>query len=194
MRGSWRISTDCFNKILIRGDSKPRSSAYADLPEARKVDLPINQARDPFPETAAPRWGEDEGHYKGSYHSESLSRFQGGRNPFSSSVRPFGVNDAHLAVDAGDEIASLIAAKSDQHMPPKQNRRTILLKNLPDRATHKDIVGEIYGGLLLDVFLRPQDKSASVSFVETNAAEEFLAHVKRNDLYVHGRRVCCPVI
>ncbi|KAL8945822.1 MAG: hypothetical protein Q9183_007999, partial [Haloplaca sp. 2 TL-2023] len=174
--------------ILIRGDSETRASAYADLPAARKVDPPIDQARDALPETAASRWGRDEGHYKGSYPAGSLSRFQGGRNPFSNSPRPFGVDDAHFPVDAGYESASFIAAKSDQHMPPKQNRRTILLKNLPDRATHKDIVGEIYGGLLLDVFLRPQDKSASVSFVETNVAEEFLAHMKRNDLYIFGRR------
>ncbi|KAL8871072.1 MAG: hypothetical protein Q9174_003024 [Haloplaca sp. 1 TL-2023] len=122
---------------------------------------------------------------------ESLPKRLSGGNVFPGSSRSFGVTDAHFAPDAGDEIASFTAAKSDQHAMSKQNRRTILLKNLPDRATHKDIVGEIYGGLLLDVFLRPQDKSASVSFVETDAAEDFLAHVKRNDLYIHGRRVSC---
>lgn len=83
-------------------------------------------------------------------------------------------------------------AKSEQQSQPKQDRRTIIVKNLSDKATHKDIVGVIRGGSLLDVFLRPQEKSASVSFVESTAAEEFLAYVKRNDIYIHDRRVRCP--
>ena len=71
----------------------------------------------------------------------------------------------------------------------RSEQRTITIKNLSDRATHQDIVDIIRGGPLLDVFLRPHDKMASVSFVEGAAAADFLHHVRRNDIYVHGKRV-----
>lgn len=66
------------------------------------------------------------------------------------------------------------------------NQRTILITNLAERTTHKDIVGIVRGGRLLDIFLRG-DRSATVSFVE--GAADFLAHVKRNDIYLHAKRV-----
>lgn len=69
---------------------------------------------------------------------------------------------------------------------PVHDRRTILITNLADRTTHKDIAGVIRGGRLLDIFLR-NDRSATVSFVE--GAANFLAYTKRNDVYIHAKRV-----
>jgi hypothetical protein len=69
---------------------------------------------------------------------------------------------------------------------PKHAQRTILLTNLHERATHKDITGILRGGRLLDVYLR-NDRSAIVSFVE--GAAEFMNYVKRNDFYLHTKRV-----
>ena len=74
----------------------------------------------------------------------------------------------------------------------KVEKRTIFAKNLSHRATHKDIVNFVRGGLVLDVYLRSHERSASISFVEGSAAQEFLNYVKRNDIYVHGKRVCLP--
>ena len=71
----------------------------------------------------------------------------------------------------------------------KMEQRTIFVKNLSDRATHKDMVDFVRGGLLLDVYLRSYERSASISFVEGSTAQEFMNHVKRNDIYVHGKRV-----
>lgn len=71
---------------------------------------------------------------------------------------------------------------------PMHDRRTIFITNLAERTTYKDIVGIIRGGRLLDIFLRRIDRSATVSFVE--GAAEFLAYVKRNDIYLHTKRVC----
>lgn len=68
-----------------------------------------------------------------------------------------------------------------------RGQRTILISNLADRTTHKDLVGIIRGGRLLDIFLR-NDRSVTVSFVE--GAADFLAYVKRNDIYLHAKRVC----
>jgi hypothetical protein len=69
-------------------------------------------------------------------------------------------------------------------------KRTILLANLPDAVTHTDIVDVVRGGMLLDIYLRTNDRTASVSFLEEAHAQEFFRHVKRHDLYIRGKRVC----
>jgi hypothetical protein len=66
------------------------------------------------------------------------------------------------------------------------DQRTILITNLPERTTHKDLAGIIRGGRLLDIFLR-NDRTATISFVE--GAAEFLAYAKRTDIYLHMKRV-----
>lgn len=69
---------------------------------------------------------------------------------------------------------------------PRNDQRTILISNLSDRTTHKDLVDIIRGGRLLDMYLRT-DRSATVSFVE--GAADFVAYAKRKDFYLHGKRV-----
>jgi hypothetical protein len=69
---------------------------------------------------------------------------------------------------------------------PLHDQRTVLITNLSERTTHKDLAGIVRGGRLLDIFLR-NDRSATVSFVE--GAAEFLAYAKRNDIYLHTKRV-----
>ncbi|KAF3031671.1 hypothetical protein E8E12_001339 [Didymella heteroderae] len=69
---------------------------------------------------------------------------------------------------------------------PVHDQRTILITNLAERTTHKDISGVIRGGRLLEIFLR-NDRSATVSFVE--GAADFLTYVKRNDIYLHAKRL-----
>jgi hypothetical protein len=68
-------------------------------------------------------------------------------------------------------------------------KRTVLLANLPEGATHADIVDVVRGGMLLDIYVRSHDKTASVSFLEESAAQDFFRHVKRHDLYIRGKRV-----
>ena len=71
----------------------------------------------------------------------------------------------------------------------RQEQRSVLLRNLAERTIHKDIADIVRGGALLDIYLRPNDRSASVSFVEGNGAQAFMAHARRNDIYLHGKRV-----
>jgi hypothetical protein len=71
-----------------------------------------------------------------------------------------------------------------QHIP-LHAQRTVLITNLSERTTHKDLVSIVRGGRLLDIFLR-NDRSATISFVE--GAAEFLAYAKRNDIYLHMKR------
>lgn len=81
----------------------------------------------------------------------------------------------------------------DRHQFLRQDQRSLLFKNLSDRTTHKDIVNVVRGGTVLDIYLRTNDRSANVSFVEGTAAQAFLAHAKRNDIYMHGKRVRAPL-
>lgn len=68
-------------------------------------------------------------------------------------------------------------------------KRTILLSNLPEGTTHAEITEVVRGGMLLDVYVRSNDRNASVSFLEESAAQEFFRYVKRHDLYIRGKRV-----
>ena len=106
-----------------------------------------------------------------------------GRPQPSSRVHSFAQTDSSVDAsgDKDDEQPS-----SSYHGVPKQDQRTILITNLAERTTHKDLVGIIRGGRLLDIYIR-NDKSATVSFVE--GAHEFLSYAKRNDLYLHSKRV-----
>lgn len=78
--------------------------------------------------------------------------------------------------------------RQDRQQPSTENR-TLLLKGLPERATHRDVVSVIRGGALVDVFLRPRERQASVSFAEGRAAQEFLAFTKRQDLFILDKLV-----
>ncbi|KAI9763459.1 MAG: hypothetical protein M1840_000473 [Geoglossum simile] len=79
------------------------------------------------------------------------------------------------------------AEKQNGHL--RNDQRTLLFTNLSDRTTHKDIVSAIRGGMLLDIYLRSAERTASVSFVDGSAAQEFFNHTKRRDIYIHGKRV-----
>jgi hypothetical protein len=90
-------------------------------------------------------------------------------------------------VDKDDQYLGI--PSSEKQYYNRNEQRTILIKNLSDRVTHKDIVDIVRGGALLDVYLRSNDRSASISFVEGVAAQAFMAYAKRNDIYIHGKRV-----
>lgn len=78
--------------------------------------------------------------------------------------------------------------RSSQQIPLRE-QRTVLITNLSERTTHKDLATIVRGGRLLDIFLR-NDRTATISFVE--GAAEFLAYTKRNDIYLHMKRVSYP--
>ena len=71
----------------------------------------------------------------------------------------------------------------------KHEQRTLIARKLRDRTTHSDIVDFLRGGLVLDIYIRAQDRTAAVSFVEGQHAQDFMKYVKRNDIYIRGKRV-----
>lgn len=71
----------------------------------------------------------------------------------------------------------------------RQCARSILLSNLADGTTHADITQAIRGGQLIDIYLRPHDRTAAVSFLLSADARAFLNNVRRHDLYIRQKRV-----
>lgn len=101
----------------------------------------------------------------------------------------FGHDDSSFPSDIEKDDQYSSVARTEKQKYIRAGQRTILIKNLADRATHKDIVDIIRGGAVLDIFLRSNERSASVSFVEESAAQNFMKYAKRNDIYIHGKRV-----
>ncbi|KAJ4292157.1 hypothetical protein N0V88_005785 [Collariella sp. IMI 366227] len=71
----------------------------------------------------------------------------------------------------------------------KQCARTLQLSNLADGTTHADITNAVRGGMLLDIFLRGHERSATISFLNSADARKFFDHVRRHDLYIKNKRV-----
>ncbi|EFQ97736.1 hypothetical protein MGYG_00776 [Nannizzia gypsea CBS 118893] len=78
---------------------------------------------------------------------------------------------------------------SPKHSVNGGDNRTVAIKNVPERAIHKDITAAVRGGSLVDVFLRSRDHMASVSFADTKAAQEFYNYAKRCNLCILDRPV-----
>ena len=98
--------------------------------------------------------------------------------------------DENTFISDGEKDDGHSGAVERHYQPYARNeQRTILIKNLSDKVIHKDIVDLVRGGALLDIYVRTGEKMASVSFVEGSAAQNFLNYAKRNDIYIHGKRV-----
>jgi hypothetical protein len=92
----------------------------------------------------------------------------------------FGDGDSMLDDDEPTEIL-------DTGNQYDSTQRTLYFAGFPPRTTYQDLVSMIKGGKLLSITIR-SEKSATVTFLD--AAADFLTWVKRNDLYLHSKRVC----
>ncbi|KAL8832170.1 MAG: hypothetical protein Q9170_004987 [Blastenia crenularia] len=156
-------------------------NGHFSIPQAQQASLSTNQwiSRDP-PTQFDIRRGT-----KSSFSRPTVYRSNHFQWPSSS-----GHDDMYFSDDFSKD-ESIFTANPKSGQPPfsKLDQRTILFKNLSDKVTHQDIVNVVRGGLLLDLYIRSQDKTANVSFVHGTAAQGFMAYVKRNDVYIHGRRL-----
>lgn len=73
------------------------------------------------------------------------------------------------------------------YLSTTNEKRTLYFHGLSDRTTYRDLLSVIKGGKLLSINLRPE-RTATVTFLE--GASDFLAWVKRNDLYLNSKRAC----
>ncbi|KAL3474841.1 hypothetical protein BJX99DRAFT_170426 [Aspergillus californicus] len=106
-----------------------------------------------------------------------------------------------VAVQLDDDEGALTDSRSDERddygessrstesSSPQAEQRTVIIRNLPDKITHRDIVDTVKGGAILHIYLWARDRTASVSFVEETAAHSFLEHAKTYGLYVADKRV-----
>ncbi|KAL4944629.1 hypothetical protein BDV06DRAFT_220142 [Aspergillus oleicola] len=95
-----------------------------------------------------------------------------------------GLTDSHT-----DERNDYGESSQSTSSSPQAEQRTILIRSLPDKATHQDIVEAVKGGTILHIYVWARDKTASISFVEESAAQEFLDHARTYGLYVADKRV-----
>lgn len=113
-----------------------------------------------------------------------------GREPTVRSEDDASSDDSH--VDRRSRL-SINEGGSTGHFPrpqfERQTMRSVLLCHLPEAVTHADITAVVRGGLVLDVFVRSKDKTASVSFLHQEDARAFYEYVRKNDLYINQKRV-----
>ncbi|KAL8821425.1 MAG: hypothetical protein Q9223_000528 [Gallowayella weberi] len=169
-------------EILIRGpqNSEEPSPVLQDVVDGTR-DGPTQASRTSHPQTLP-------------QHSGSRFNWPASAKPASSKMQDDhytssfnnGYSDSCVEKDEDEPVP---APKSGEQPDRRNEKRTLLLQNLPDQVCHQDIVSIVRGGLLLDVYLRPVERSASISFVDGSAAQEFLAYIKRNDMYLRGRRL-----
>ena len=145
-----------------------------------------------------PALSRQSGNSYGNQPSQSpswLSKDQG--SPFSKTKAAgfygrqysFGRDDnSHPSELDRDDPAST-RQRSERQQYARSEQRTIVAQNLSTRTTQKDLLQIIRGGTILDIFLRTNERSASISFLEGSAAQEFMNYVKRSDVYIHGKRV-----
>ena len=67
--------------------------------------------------------------------------------------------------------------------------RSIVLRGFSPFTTLADVAKIVRGGIVLHMYLRPAQHTAHVSFVDPLAAEKFIMHYKRNDIYFKGKRI-----
>ncbi|OAL39363.1 hypothetical protein AYO20_01233 [Fonsecaea nubica] len=68
-------------------------------------------------------------------------------------------------------------------------RRSLVILGLSPATTLHSIAQVLRGGAILQMYLRRQDCSAHVSFVDPKAADNFYHYARTNDIYVAGDRV-----
>ena len=187
-----------FIQVLIRGESVPISqigtlvdddddqpaSAGANLPDRHQNYGNLMNRPSGHPWAASvPEWPPKSA-------ADGLGYNSRGKGGFYNHHDTSALEDEYaFTPDFEKDDPFLLAPQPERKRFAKIEQRTILVKNLSDRATHKDIVDFVRGGLILDIYLRSYERSASISFAEGSAAQGFMSYVKRNDIYVHGKRV-----
>ncbi|KAL8647923.1 MAG: hypothetical protein Q9210_005275 [Variospora velana] len=181
-------------EILIRGDKSPDATQTyeAGLNGSGDRYLPNDQSWDPQEGINVPS-------PNGPERTSGLGRIASDAARVSKTDQDYhlhcsngtGNDDIYFPEDAVN-LGNLSPPSPKIDRPPypkmdKVEQRSVLLKNLPPKATHQDVVNVCRGGPLLDVYLRSYDKSAVVSFVHGSAAQEFYAYLKRKTVFIHNR-------
>lgn len=186
------------SQILIRGG--PSSLAQADTysedgqQTGNGVDVftrPLKtQVRMPRP--TGESWAESGPEWPHKTLGNGYGGHNKGKAPSNGRHNSSGAQEDDISwdPDLDKDDGNLGMSRNERKRYAREEKRTILVKNLSDRTTHLDIVQIARGGLVLDIYLRSNERNASISFVEGISAQKFMNYIKRNDVYIHGKRVC----
>lgn len=120
-------------------------------------------------------------------------RVPGVSRQVSFGAPPSSVPDEGGFDDADSVLEDIAPVNTGPHAAlPPQERRTLYFNGFSDRTSYRDLLSVIKGGKLLSVNLRPE-RSGTVTFLDGNAASEFLVWAKKHDIYLHSKRVCVPI-
>lgn len=140
------------------------------------------------PDTGPYRNGNAENSHTTGRAQFSL-RVPGYDRQVSFGAAPSSVPDEGGFDDADSVLEDIAPANSaGPAPPPSQERRTLYFNGFSDRTSYRDLLSVIKGGKLLSVNLRPE-RSGTVTFLDGNAASEFLAWAKKHDIYLHSKRI-----
>lgn len=111
-----------------------------------------------------------------------------------------GTGDAHYrgTEDSGDESDGTTRQDArefrggNEYNGQTGGNRTLFFTRLPEKATYASFLEVVRGGAVVDAWMKPSDRCASVSFLQPQSAEAFYRYAKKNDLYIDGRRVGHP--
>lgn len=163
------------NSNIAPDNAQPSVIAPVDRPSPRPLVQTPNNEQSAHINNWQPKCTEEE-------QADNFSR-QTSPGTDNTSYPSDGKEEYSASGDKRDSAGSHVS-KSEYH--------TVALKNLPERATHRDIAEAVRGGALVDIFLRTRDRTASVTFVDAKAANEYLMYAKRRNVYVLGKPVLIP--
>ncbi|GJN76803.1 hypothetical protein PLIIFM63780_000290 [Purpureocillium lilacinum] len=92
------------------------------------------------------------------------------------------------ATESGTEAASPSRASPRLRLE-REATRSVMLVNLAERTRHADITSVVRGGMLLDVYMRPRENAAVISFLHGVDAQAFYEHVRHHGLMIKNRKV-----
>ncbi|KAI0014000.1 hypothetical protein F4779DRAFT_560214 [Xylariaceae sp. FL0662B] len=127
----------------------------------------------------------NEGYHNGGFGAKQLGKHHDWADPDPD---PIGV-DYSPSYSADGPTPDVNNERARRTQYARMCKRTISISGLPDNTTHWDMTSVIHGGQLLDVYLRPFDHIALVSFLREEDAVRFYEYARRNDLYVRNKRV-----
>lgn len=120
---------------------------------------------------------------------------------FSQALRNNEAGHAHYqgTGNSGDEndgtmrqASQEFRAGGDEYNYQTNGNRTLFFTRLPEKSTYASFLEVVRGGVVVDVWMKPSDRCASVSFLQPQSAANFYRYAKKNDLYIDGRRVGHP--
>lgn len=196
------ICTEALSQLLINaglGGDRQASDSFND-PENGDMNLqppsPVGVARPTYISSTT---------LNRSHPPSSIPSFRTQPNQYtnhsSQASRVNGAGDAHYrgTEDSDDESdgttrqdAREFRGGGNEYNGQTGGNRTLFFTRLPEKATYASFLEVVRGGAVVDVWMKPSDRCASVSFLQPQSAEAFYRYAKKNDLYIDGRRVGHP--